>query len=102
MAFSKVAAIDDIPKGTMKGFDAKGVKFLIANVNGKFYAIGSVCTHMGGPLEEGVLNGKLVTCPWHGSAFDVTTGKVKEGPAQKDEPKYKVKIDGKNLLVDVG
>ena len=84
----------------MKGFVATGKKVLVANVDGKFYAMGSVCTHLGGPLERGRLEGQVVTCPWHGSKFDVTSGRVVGGPAMKSEPTYKLTVDGKDLLLE--
>ena len=70
---------------------------LLANIDGKYYAIGSVCTHMGGPLDRGKLDGHEVECPWHGSRFDVTTGAVKRGPAARPEPSYEVKIEGQDI-----
>ncbi len=51
---------------------------LLANINGKFYAIGNLCTHVGGPLDRGKLEGHEVQCPLHGSRFDVTTGQLKK------------------------
>jgi nitrite reductase/ring-hydroxylating ferredoxin subunit len=76
-----------------------GQQVLIANVNGKFYAIGDVCTHVGGPLHEGILEGHEVECPWHGSRFDLTTGKVKHGPASRPEPAFEVKLEGNEILL---
>lgn len=70
---------------------------LLANIGGKYYAIGSVCTHLGGPLDRGKLDGHEVECPWHGSRFDVTTGAVKRGPAARPEPSYEVKIEGQDI-----
>ncbi len=66
---------------------------LLANVGGKYYAIGNVCTHADGPLDRGKLVGNEVECPWHGSHFDLTTGQVKRGPAGRPEPVYEVKIE---------
>jgi nitrite reductase/ring-hydroxylating ferredoxin subunit len=81
---------------------------LIANVDGDFYAIGNSCTHAGGDLSKGSLEGKIVTCPRHGAKFDVTTGKVVSGPKVlflhpkiKDEPSYEVKIEGNEVLLKV-
>ena len=60
----------------MKGFTVKDHKILLANVGGSFHAMDGVCSHMQGDLSRGKLEGKIVTCPVHGSRFDVTTGKV--------------------------
>ena len=83
------------------GFVVNGSNVLIANLDGRFYAIGSVCTHIGGPLEKGKLEGQVITCPWHGSQFDVTDGKVVSGPATHPEPAYKVILDGDSLVLEM-
>ena len=97
----RVGSVDEVPKGGMKGFEANGKKILVANIGGKFYAMGAACTHVGGPLPKGSLEDNVVTCPWHGSKFDVTTAKCVGGPAKKDEPKYEVKVQGKDLMVSL-
>ena len=71
----------------------------IANVDGNYYAIGNVCTHEGGPLADGTLEGYEVECLWHGSKFDVRTGEVTNPPANEPESTYDVKIDGTNILI---
>jgi glycine betaine catabolism B len=77
----------------MIAVEVDGEKVCVANVEGKYYAIGNVCTHMGGPLAEGKLEGNVVQCPWHGSRFDVATGKVLRPPAMREEPTYEVKLE---------
>jgi 3-phenylpropionate/trans-cinnamate dioxygenase ferredoxin component len=72
----KVCDAAEIPPGTMKGFTGKGRKVLLANVAGQFYAMDAVCSHMQGDLSRGTLQGTIVTCPVHGSQYDVTNGKV--------------------------
>ena len=89
----------DIPEGKMKKVVVGGLQVLVANVKGKYYAIGNVCTHFGGPLDQGVLMGQEVQCPWHGSHFDLTNGNVKKGPATKPEPAYEVRVEQDNVLV---
>ena len=97
--FVRVASTSDVPEGKMKKVIVGGSQVLVANVKGQYYAIGNVCTHFGGPLDQGVLNGQEVQCPWHGSHFDVTNGQVKRGPAGRPEPVYDVKVEGGNILV---
>ena len=97
--FVRVASASDIPEGKMRKVIVGSAQVLVANVKGKYYAIGNVCTHLGGPLDQGVLNGQEVQCPWHGSHFDVTNGQVKRGPAAKPEPAYEVKVEQNNILV---
>jgi 3-phenylpropionate/trans-cinnamate dioxygenase ferredoxin component len=102
----QVTTTDQIPAGTMKSFDVKGTRIMIANVDGKFYAIANTCTHRGGDLSQGKLEGTTVTCPRHGSRFDVTTGKNLSGPKigllhlkTADEPAYKVMIEGTSIKI---
>ena len=108
MTFAKVAETSEIPLGQMKAAKLSGKEVLIANVNGVYYAIGSICTHMRGELLKGMLEGTTITCPKHKAKFDVTTGKVVSGPKIplmhpkiKDEPAYQVKIEGKDILLEV-
>jgi nitrite reductase/ring-hydroxylating ferredoxin subunit len=61
--------------------------------------IGNVCTHEGGPLAEGTLEGYEVECPWHGSIFDIRTGKVTRPPANEPESTYEVKVEGNDILI---
>ncbi len=97
--FVKVASTSEISDGGMKKVLVGGQQVLVANVKGKYYAIGNVCTHVGGPLDRGVLDDNVVQCPLHGSRFDVTTGQVKRGPAARPEPVFDIKVEGGNILV---
>jgi nitrite reductase/ring-hydroxylating ferredoxin subunit len=97
--FVRVASTSDVPEGKMKKVIVGSQQVLIANVKGKYYAIGNVCTHLGGPLDRGILDGHEVQCPLHGSHFDVTNGQVKRGPATKAEPVYDVKVESGSILV---
>jgi glycine betaine catabolism B len=81
----------------MKKVTLGSQQVLLVNVKGKYYAIGNVCAHMGGPLDQGILEGHEVECPWHGSHFDVTNGRVKQGPAGRPEPVYEVKVEGNEI-----
>jgi nitrite reductase/ring-hydroxylating ferredoxin subunit len=73
--FVEVAKVNEIPDGKMKHFEVDGKEVLIANIAGKFYAISDRCGHMNALLSMGNLTGTTVTCPFHGSKFDVVTGK---------------------------
>ena len=97
--YARVASSREIPEGKMKNVLVGGQQVLLANIKGNFHAIGNVCTHMGGPLDKGVLEESVVQCPWQGSRFDVATGQVKRGPAARPEPLYEVKVEGDNILV---
>ena len=97
--FVKVGEVDDIQPSQKKAVQVGDKEIFITNIDGKFYAIGNICTHMGGPLAEGILKGYEIECPWHHSRFDVRTGEVTHPPATEPEPTYEVKIDGKDILI---
>lgn len=97
--FVKVGVVLDFPPGAVKKVTVGGEEVLLANVGGKYYAIGSVCTHRGGPLDEGTLEGTTITCPWHGGKFDLVTGEVVSAPPARPEPSYEVKIEGSSVLL---
>ncbi len=101
MVFVNAASVKDLQSGSMVGVEVGGKEILLTNVQGKYYAIGNRCTHMNCMLAEGSLNGANVTCPCHGSVFDVKTGNMVKGPARKPEPVYQTKIEGEQVLVDV-
>jgi nitrite reductase/ring-hydroxylating ferredoxin subunit len=97
--FVKVAETKDIQSSNIRAIDLDGERVGIVNVDRSYYAIGNVCTHLGGPLNEGKLEGYDVECPWHGSKFDVRTGEPTRPPAQQPVPAYEVKVEGKSMLV---
>jgi len=79
--FVSVAKAGDVPPGQVSQLKlGDGTQVCLANVDGTFYAIGGDCTHQGGPLGEGVLDGTVVTCPWHGLEFHVPTGQCMAWP----------------------
>ena len=106
--FVEVTQVDKIPVGKMKSFVVEGKQILVVNYNENYYAIGGKCTHMGGDLSKGKLEGKTVTCPKHGSKFDVITGSCVAGPKiayirlkTKNEPTYEVRVEGKSIKVNI-
>jgi glycine betaine catabolism B len=97
--FVKAASVKDIQPSQMKEVEINGETICLANIEGKYYAIGNVCTHLGGPLAQGKLEGYEVQCPWHGSRFDIRTGKVARSPAMRSEPTYEIKVQDDNILI---
>lgn len=106
MEFVKALDTIELPPNKMVMVLLGGREILLANVDGAYHAIANRCTHMGGNLSNGVLNGSVVTCPRHGSQFDVRSGKlvgqgrlafVKVHP--RDEESYPIKVEGTSLLV---
>jgi nitrite reductase/ring-hydroxylating ferredoxin subunit len=98
--FKKVARTEDIPTGQAKLVEVDGKEIALFNVGGAFHAIDNTCTHVGGPLCEGELEGNEVTCPWHGAMFDVTTGQVLGPPAASNVNRYNVRVDGSDIEVE--
>ena len=96
----RVCSIEDIRNGEMKLFSVNDKEVVVANVDGKFYAFQQSCTHKGGSLDEGMLLGKDVMCPLHGAQFDITSGRVTNGPATRDISTYKVQVKGNDVNVD--
>jgi 3-phenylpropionate/trans-cinnamate dioxygenase ferredoxin component len=90
---------DEIAPGTCMTATAGGKEVAIFNVDGQFYATQPNCTHMGGPLCEGSLAGEVVTCPWHGSQFNVRTGEVVMDPAEEPIATYPVEVKDGVLVV---
>ena len=82
---------DAFPEGTLRRVMVEDMPVLLVRRRGQLCAIGAVCSHAGGPLDEGTLENGLVTCPWHGSVFDVCSGAVRGGPATFAEPRFDVR-----------
>jgi nitrite reductase/ring-hydroxylating ferredoxin subunit len=99
--FVKVAKTGEIAPGKGKAVDL-GVRCIaLFNVDGTFYAIDDTCTHRGGPLSQGEVAGKEVTCPWHGAVFDITSGAVLAMPAPRHVARYNVRVEGEDIEVEL-
>lgn len=96
----RVGSAKDVAAGHMCVFDVAGTKVNVASVKGHLYALDDTCTHTGCSLARGRLEGTTVTCACHGSQFDVTTGAVLRGPAQRPERSRLVQVEGEHLLVE--
>ena len=112
--FIEVSKIAELNDGTMKAVSAAGHEILLARVGDKYYAVDKLCPHMKGNLSQGKLEGTVVTCPLHGSHFDISNGHVirwlrgglmsKVGKAlklSKDLTVYNVKVEGGGVLVEI-
>jgi len=99
MALMRAAKTDEIPAGSIREFQVEGKTVAIANVGGKFYVINNTCLHRGGPLGQGELVGKIVTCPWHGWQYDVTNGKLTMNPSAGVES-YPLEVKGEDIWVE--
>lgn len=81
--------------------DVDGLPVALANVGGTIYAFSDSCRHMGGPLSSGVLRDAIITCPWHGWAYDVRTGKAVIPPVGLRIPTYAVHLEGADILLAI-
>lgn len=95
-----VARKSEVAPGTTKRVRAGGTDVLLCNVAGEIYAIEDVCTHDGGALDQGELEGNCIECPRHGARFDVRTGAALTLPAIVPVQTYKVRIAGDEIFVD--
>jgi nitrite reductase/ring-hydroxylating ferredoxin subunit len=92
--FTKIANLKDFQEGNLTKVEVKGKSIVLAMINGQIHAINSVCSHQGGPLEEGTLEGYNITCPLHYAVFDIRNGKVSDSTVwATDLESYEVKQD---------
>ena len=96
----RIGNAKDVADGQMRVFDVAGTKVNVANANGHLYAFDDTCTHMGCSLAHGELEGTTVTCACHGRQFDVTSGAVLRGPAQRPVRSLPLQINGDDLLAE--
>ena len=100
MAKHKAAKLSEIAPGTTRRIVVDSMEILLCNVEGKIYAIEDVCTHDGGPLDQGELEGGCVVCPRHGATFDVRTGDALTLPAVLPLMTFGVTVEGDDIYVD--
>jgi len=113
--FIRLTNINELAEGTMKKYQVQGKEILIARIEGKYYASQNKCPHFGGDLSKGKLEGPIVTCPRHGSQFNLidgtmvrwlkgsglisTIGKTLKSPHELNT--YNTKIEGQEILVEI-
>ena len=99
MAFMKAAKLAEVPIGMVKYVEVDGEEIALCNVGGFLYAIANVCTHDGGPLNQGSLDGYEIECPRHGARFDIRTGKVLRMPAVLPIQSFEVRVEGDDIQI---
>ena len=100
-AFIKVATTTELAPGQAMRVEVQGKAIALFNLGGSYHAIDDTCTHRGGPLSEGQVQGDMVTCPWHGAKFKVTSGEVLGPPARTGVASYPTRISGSDIEVEV-
>jgi len=99
--FQFACKASDLPEGGKAVVEVGDRLVALFHVGGRFWAIDDLCTHDGGPLAEGELDGYTIACPRHGAQFDIRTGRVLSMPATQDTPAHEVKVEGDDVLVRI-
>ena len=97
--FVAVAKVGEIPDPGKRVFEVDDRLIVVFHVDGRFYALDDVCTHDGGPLGEGALEGFCIACPRHGATFDIRDGRALTMPATRPTVAHEVKIEEGDVLV---
>jgi nitrite reductase/ring-hydroxylating ferredoxin subunit/uncharacterized membrane protein len=98
-AWTTVAALDDLQEGTPHRVQANGAAVMLLRQGHQIWAIGATCPHLGGPLDEGAIEGETVTCPWHASVFRLADGALLHGPAMMPVPAYEVRVENGQVAI---
>ena len=98
---TKVALKSDLPPGKATTVNLNGKTIALFNIKGSYYAIDNECTHAGGPLSEGQIQGSTVVCPWHGATFNVTSGEALSAPAFDGVKSYKTLVEGDEIKIEI-
>lgn len=96
-----VCNASELAPGQAKLVEVGDKKIAVFNVAGTFYAVDDECTHQGGPLSEGEVDGTEVTCPWHGAVFNLETGEAVSPPADEAIACYRVRVENGRVEVEV-
>jgi nitrite reductase (NADH) small subunit len=97
---TRVATVGELAAGENVVVETAGRTLAVFNVDGSYYAIDNSCPHRGGPLSEGDLEGRVISCPWHAWRWDVTTGANVNNPAVRVAC-FPVQVEGDGIFVDV-
>jgi len=97
--FVGVAQVSDLAPGEMKFVAIEGARVVLANVEGRFYALRDACGHKNAPLSRGRLQGCVIECPLHFAQFDIRSGKLVDGPISADVPVYEVRMEGDAIFL---
>ena len=98
--FTAVLEERELEEGAMRAVDVEGVYVLVSrSKDGQVCAIANTCTHIGGPLNEGERESNVVTCPWHGSQFDLCSGEVLRGPAREPQKNFQARLSEAKIEV---
>lgn len=100
-SFTRVAQLSEVPPGRSLSVEVAGRSIALFNVGGTLHAIDGECTHAGAPLDEGEVEGGVLTCPWHAATFDLSNGKALTRPASIDLHCYRARVAGDGIEVEL-
>jgi nitrite reductase (NADH) small subunit len=100
MPWIRIATTAEIPPCEAREFVVEGRIVAVFNVAGEYFALDGICPHQGGPLGKGLLQGCILTCPWHGWQFDVRTGRHQASPTLK-QAGWPIRVDDEQLFVEM-
>lgn len=92
LRYIQITSVQEFPDGERLFFEIDGLPIVLYSLDGKYFATGDECSHDGGPIGDGEIDGNEIVCPRHGARFDVRTGKVTGMPAVTDIPSYPVRV----------
>jgi len=99
--WTDAAARADVPEDGPLRVEVAGQQVVLVGVSGQLHAMGATCSHYGGPLEQGSIEGECLVCPWHGSHFRLIDGSVARGPATAPQLSYDVRVVGDRVQLKV-
>lgn len=109
MSYTKAALVTDVPEEKCVTVVLNNSEILLAKIDGAYYAVSNKCPHLGGRLSDGTLEAGVITCPKHHAKFNLKTGTNMEGAklaflkiGVKDLQTYPVKVEGDDILIDLG
>ena len=97
----KLCDLNALTPDEPRSFKIRDQEIMVIYSDGAFYCLDARCTHAGAPLAEGILEKQVLTCPWHYSQFNITTGAVLRGPAKKPLKLYRYEKRENSLFIDL-
>jgi 3-phenylpropionate/trans-cinnamate dioxygenase ferredoxin subunit len=97
----RVCRVSDVPDPGMRTFEVEDRFIILFHMDGEFHALDDRCTHDGGPLGEGILEGFKIICPRHGAQFDIRTGLALTMPATRSTAYHPVTVEGDEVFVQL-
>ena len=99
--FVKACKVSEVSSQSARCIALEGKRIALFNLGGEFYALDDTCTHVGGPLSEGEIEGEVIQCPWHGARFNIKDGSVLGPPAPEGVTKYNVRVEGDEVEIEI-